>query len=100
MLPGRAGEEVAGLEEVVVDIQRRAVPVDDGLGGDGGAEAMGLADDPGGENAAAAAARDEQVMIIDVAALEHLVHAGHEVIVIVAGIIMVDELGKGLAVTG
>ena len=68
VLPGRGVEPVAGEEVGLVGGQHEAVPVDDRLGGDRGAEAIGLADDPGGEDAAAAAARDEEIRGIDEAA--------------------------------
>ena len=99
VFPGIAGEpifcgpgNIAGQDE--------AVPVDDGIEARGGAEAFGVLDGPSGEDAAAAAAGNEEIVGVDVAFGDDGVDAAIEVGEIVAGIGVVDEIGKFFAVAG
>jgi len=54
--------------------------------------------DPGREHAAAAAARDEQPAWVDVSLAEHRVDARHEVVEVLVGIVVVDEIGECLSI--
>lgn len=73
-------------------------PVGDGAVGGGRGEAVGVADDPRREHAAARAAVDEHVALVHVAALDHEVHAGHEVVEVLAGVGVLDRVAEGAAV--
>ena len=59
-----------------------------------------LGDGPVGEHAAAAAAGDAQAVGIGDAAPHQLVHAGHEVLVVVARVAVLDDVAELLAVAG
>src|SRR6266849_3568090 len=59
-----------------------------------------MADDPGGQHAAAAAAIDEEIAGVDVAPGDDLVHSSHQVVVVLAGIGILDSVAKGAAVAG
>ena len=61
-----------------------------------GREPVGVADDPGREHAAAAAASDEQVLRIDEALRQHGVNARHEVVVVLAGYAFMMALPNAL----
>src|SRR5262245_18217764 len=100
LLPRWAGEPVAREERVHVGCQHETVPVDDRLGGYRGAEAVRPADDPRGQDTPAAAPGHEQVVRIHVAAAEHRINAGHQVVEIVAGVRMVNQVGELLTVAG
>ena len=65
---------------------------------DGGLEALRLGDRPVGQQPAAAAAGHAEPCRIDVASLDHLVHAGHQVFVVVAGIVVLDDVAEVLTV--
>ena len=58
----------------------------------------GLRDRPVGQQPAAAAAGDAEPVRVDVALLQHLVHAGHQILVVVAGIVVLDDVAEVLAV--
>ncbi len=77
-----------------------AVPVDDGIEIGGGAEAFGVFDGPGGEDATAAAASDEEIVGVDVAFGDDGVHPAVEVGEIVARIGVMNEVGEFFAVAG
>src|SRR5262249_5229116 len=57
-------------------------------------------DSPARQDAAAAAAGNEEIVRVDVALGHHSVHAAVQVIKIVAGIRVMNEVGKLLAVAG
>src|SRR5579883_2442795 len=78
----------------------KAVPVDDGIKRSGGPETIGVLDGPAGENAATAAAGDVKVAGIDVALGDDGVNAAVEVVEIIAGVGVVNQIGKFLAVAG
>src|ERR1700741_586835 len=59
-----------------------------------------MRDCPVGENATAAAASHSKLLRIDVAALQELVHANHQVAVIVARIVILNDFSEVLAVAG
>src|SRR6202166_3213184 len=82
VFPGQLAKPVA--VEVVGHIagEHEAGPIYYRLYDNGSAKAIGVADNPGGEYAAAASARDKQPLVVDVAALNHGVDSRHEVIVI------------------
>ena len=61
-------------------------------------EALRLRDRPVGQQTAAAAAGDAEPVRVDVALLEHLVDAGHQVLVVVAGVVVLDDVAEVLAV--
>src|ERR1700741_1560173 len=65
-----------------------------------GREAIGMGDCPVGENAPAAATSHGEFLGIDVAALYEFVHAGHEVAIIVPGIVILNDIAEVLAVAG
>src|SRR5216683_3220682 len=99
IVPGIAGEPIfCGPGNV--GGEHEAVPVDDGIERRGGAEAVGVLDGPAGEDAAAAAASDEEIVGVDVALGDNGVDAAIEVVKIVARISVMDEIGKILAVAG
>ncbi len=99
VIPGETGEPVFGDERDIRG-EREAVPVDDRIERGCGAEALGVLDGPTGENAAAAAAGDEKIVGIDVALGDDGVDAAIEIVKIVAGISVMDEIGKILAIAG
>src|SRR5688572_2473634 len=78
--------------------QNRARPVDDGLLRRGRLEAIRLADDPGGQDAAARAARDIQPVGVDEPRRYARVDGAHEVGVVVAGIAVLDQVRELFAV--
>ena len=82
------------------EVSDEAVPVDDRIERSGGAEALGVLDGPAGEHAAAAAAGDEEIVRVDVALGDDGVDAAIEIVEIVAGIGVVNEVGEFLAVAG
>ena len=98
--PGLRAEPVAIEEIVHVRREHEARPVDHRLGDHGGAEAIRLADDPRREHAAARTAGDEQVVGVDVALRDHRIDAGHQVVVVIARIGVVDQVAEGFAVAG
>ncbi len=99
VIPGIAGEPIfRGPGNV--GSEHEAVPVDDRIERGGGAEAIGVFDGPSGEHAAAAAAGDEEIVGVDVALGDDGVDAAVEVVEIIAGIGVVDEVGEFFAVTG
>ena len=57
-----------------------------------------MSDDPIRQQAAAASTGNAELLIIDVATFDHLIHAGHQVFVIVAGIMILNHVPKFLAV--
>ena len=78
--------------------QHRAGPVDHGLLRRRGFEARRLADDPGGQHAAARAAGDEQIVGIDVAVRDRRIDGAHQVVVVLARIVVMNEIGELFAV--
>src|SRR5882757_10935667 len=99
VVPGIAGKPIFGGERDVAG-EHEAVPVDDGIERGGGAETGGMLDGPSGEDAATAAAGYEQIVGIDVSFGDHGVDAAVEIVEVIAGICMMDEVGKFFAVTG
>ena len=75
------------------------VPVDDGVLGDACAESVCASDEPAGEYAAAAASGDVELIFVDVAAFGYSVAAAHEVVIVVAGIGLIDEVAEFMAVS-
>ena len=59
-----------------------------------------MTDDPGREHASAAAAGHEQSLGVDVAAPGHGIDARHQVVVVLVGIVMMNQIGKFLAIAG
>ena len=57
-----------------------------------------LTDHPVRQQAAAAAAGHAQLLLVDVAALNHLIDAGHQIFVIVARIMVLNDVAEFLAV--
>ena len=100
VVPGIAGEPILRAEGGKVGGEDPAVPVDDGIETGGGAETVGAIDHPAGEHAAAGAAGDEEVVGVDVALGENGVDAGVEVVEIVAGIGVMNQIGEFFAVAG
>ena len=89
--PGRLEQrEVGGVPEVR--------PVGDVALADGGLEALRLRDDPVGQQAAAAAAGDAHARLVDVALLQDLVDARHQVLVVVARVVVLNDVAEVLAV--
>ena len=88
------------VAEPVVRRQRLADPVHHRLLRDRGAETIRLPDDPRGQDPARAAAGDEQVLLVDITPRDYRVHARHQVVVVLAGIVVVEEVAELLAVAG
>ena len=89
--PGRREQrEVGGVPEVR--------PVGDVALADRRLEAGRLRHDPVGQQAAAAAAGDAHPRLVDVALLQDLVDAGHQVLVVVARVVVLDDVAEVLAV--
>src|SRR5205814_3930737 len=65
---------------------------------DGCSKSARLSDDPIRQQPAAASTGNAELLIIDVATFDHLIHAGHQVFVIVAGIMILNHVPKFLAV--
>src|SRR5437762_5751052 len=63
-------------------------------------KAVSMADHPIGEQAATAASGYAQFCRVDVAALDDLVDSQHQVAEIVAGIVILNDIAKLLAVAG
>ena len=52
------------------------------------------------EQTTAASAGHAQFFVVDIAALDHLIHAGHEIFVIVARVMVLNDVAEILAVSG
>src|SRR5262249_57850669 len=63
-------------------------------------ETIGVSHDPRGQHAAAAAYADEEVLVVNEALRQRGVNSGHQVVVILAGIRILDAVDEILAVTG
>src|ERR1700730_1468668 len=98
VFPGQRGKPVF-CDEGNVRSEREAVPVDDRIERRGGAVTGGVLDGPAGEDAAAAAARGKKIVGVDVALGDDGVYAAVHVVKIVAGIRVMDKVGKFLAIT-
>src|SRR5205807_2610869 len=100
VVPGEAGEPV--LADVTADVggEHKAIPVDDRVDGYGSAEAIRVADHPAGEHAAAGAARDEQLVRVDVALGQDRIDTGIQIGKVVARISVVDQVPELRTVTG
>src|SRR5882757_1277671 len=96
----RETREPIFCDEGDVGGKREAVPINNWIESRGGAEALGVFDGPAGENTAPAAAGNEEIVGINVALGDDGVDAAIQVIKIVAGISVMDEIGKVLAVAG
>src|SRR5712692_116430 len=99
IFPGIAGEPVFCGERDVGG-EHEAVPIDDRIERGGGAEAIGVLDGPGSEHAATTAAGNEEIVGVDVAFGDDGVDAAIQIVEIVAGIGVVDEVGELFAVAG
>ena len=89
--PGRREErEVGRVPEVR--------PVGDVTLADGGLEAVRLRHDPVRQQAAAAAAGDAHPRLVDVALLQDLVDARHQILVVVARVVVLNDVAEVLAV--
>src|SRR5713101_7882295 len=99
VVPGIAGEPIFRGPGNVGG-EHEAVPVDDRVERGGGAEAIGVLDGPGGEHAATTAAGNEEIVGVDVAFGDDGVDAAIQIVEIVAGIGVVDEVGELFAVAG
>src|SRR5262249_59896065 len=78
--------------------QKEVHRVDAGARERGGGRGLRPPQTPRGGAPPAAAAGDEQVVPVDVAASQYRVDAGHQVVIVVAGIGMVDEVAELLTV--
>src|SRR5260370_41877362 len=97
VVPGKTGEPVFGNERNVGG-ESEAVPIDARVERSSSAETVSVLDGPAGEHTAAASAGDEEIVGVDVALGDDRVDAAVEVVEIVAGIGVMDEIGKILAV--
>src|SRR6266851_1638485 len=93
VFPGKTREPILG-DERDVGSEREAVPIDDRIEGSRGAETIGVLDGPAGKYATAAAAGDEEIVGVDVALGDNGVDSAVQVVKIVAGICVVDKIGK------
>src|SRR6185437_6241676 len=100
ILPWRAGEPILAAEDGNVGGERPAIPVDDGIERSGRAEPIGAVNHPAGEDAAAAASGDEEIIGIDVALGDYGVDGGIQIVEIVAGIGVVDQIAEFFAIAG
>src|SRR6185295_13633590 len=57
-----------------------------------------LTDGPVGQQSAAAAPGDAELLLVDVTALDQIIYSCHQVLVIVAGIVVLDDVAEILAV--
>ena len=94
MLPGRPWKPVLVEEIVGVGRQGEAIPVDDWFGDDGCPKTLCLPDDPSCEDASAATTRDKQIVFVDKALVQNIVDGRHQVVIILARVIVVDQIGK------
>jgi len=78
----------------------KAVPIDDRIERSRGPEAVGVFDGPASENASSAAAGDKEIVGVDVALGNDSVNAAVQVIEIVSGIGVVDQVGEFFAIAG
>src|SRR5216683_1308921 len=99
IVPGVSREPIFCGERNIAG-EHEAVPVDDRIERGGCTEAIGVLDGPGGEHAATTAAGNEEIVGVDVAFGDDGVDAAIEIVEIVAGIGVVDEVGELFAVTG
>src|SRR5262249_26361649 len=60
----------------------------------------GLCDGPVGQQSAAAAAGDAHLLVVDVATTNELIDTGHQILVVVAGILVLNDVAKVLTVAG
>src|SRR6266516_1873550 len=97
LVPERLMEEAVG-EEGNVRLPRHADPVDHRAAHRGGGEPAGVADHPAREHAAPRASGDVHAGRIHVALADHRIHAGHEIVVVRTGIVVVDRVREGVAV--
>ena len=86
------------LKQCEVRGEPEAVPVGDVALRDRGLEALRLRDRPVRQEASAAAARDAEATGVHVAAPQHLVDAGHQILVVVAGVVILDDVPEILPV--
>src|SRR5207253_3838704 len=63
-----------------------------------GGKPLRVRDDPISEQAASAAASNAKFFVIDVTALNHFIDAAHEVLIIIAGIMILNDVSELLAV--
>src|SRR5579862_5230178 len=96
----RWGLEPLRLKESEVGGVPPRSPVGDITLGRGRGEAVGVSDGPISEDAAAAAASDTEFFAVDVSALENLIDAGHEIAIVIAGIVILDDVSEVLTVSG
>ena len=89
-----------GWNSVKVGGEPEPVPVGDVALRDRRLEALRLRDRPVREQAAAAAAGHAEPIRVDVAFLQHFVDAGHQVLVVVAGVVELDDVAEVLTVGG
>src|SRR5439155_22598455 len=66
--------------------------------GDAGGKPLRVRDHPVGEQAAAAAASNAKLFVIDVTAVDHFIDAAHQVLIVIAGIVILNDVSKFLAV--
>src|SRR5258708_5842581 len=99
VVPRKTREPVFSNERDVGS-QSKAVPIDDGIEGSGGAETFGILDGPAGKDAAAAATGDEEIVCVDVALGDDGIDTAVEVVKIVARISVMDEVSKIHAIAG
>ena len=97
ILPGQLWKAVIGED---VTRTGRAQPVDDRAVRRRGRKSIRLCDDPGGEDAAAAAAGHEQVVRIDEPLLEHNVDACQQIGVVGTRVGVRDHVAEFAAVAG
>ena len=99
IVPERLLEKTVG-EERDVGVPGHADPVDDGTTHGRRGEPIGLANHPARKDAAAAAARDVHPRRLDVAPGDDRVDAGHQVVIVGPGVVVIDPVAEGAAVPG
>ena len=92
------GFEPVRLKEGKVSRVPPVFPARDVALGHAGGEPLCVRDHPIGEQAAAASARDAELFVIDVTALDHFIDAAHEVLIVITGIMILNDVSELLAV--
>ena len=90
---------MSGNEVGDVGHQCKAGPVDNGFGNHSRAKTIRIANDPRCQHTAAGTPGDVKPVLVDKASRNDRIDTLHQVIVILARVIVMDLIGKGLTVT-
>src|SRR5207248_2768640 len=98
IIEGR-GFEPVWLKEGEVGRVPPVFPARDVALGHAGGKPLRVCDYPVGEQTAAATTSNAKLFVIDVTALDHFIDAPHEVLIIIAGIMILNDVSELLAVS-